>query len=114
MDDEARAKLAEELEELKAISTDLHEALSKLSELKPETDAEAIERLIRRDVRGIRNDVKRLLQECQSKCPGECDSCGAEKIDEVSEKLRDYRANLEDLEEDEAKETIRTDLMAYL
>ena len=51
---------------------------------------------------------------CQQNCPGECDSCGAEKIDEVADKLRDYKASLEDLEEDEAKETIRGDLMAYL
>ena len=114
LDDEARAKLGEELQNLKAISTDLHEALSKLSELDPELDGEAIDRLIRRDIRGIRNDVKRLLEECQAACPGECDSCGAEKIDEVSEKLKDYKDNLEDLDEIDAKDTIRANLMTYL
>ena len=48
LDDEARAKLSEELTDLKGVSTDLHEVLSKLSELDPETDKEAIDRLIRR------------------------------------------------------------------
>ncbi len=65
-------------------------------------------------MRSVRNDVKRLLDACQQACPGECDSCGAEKIDQVADKLKDYLANLEDLEEEEAKETIRTDLMAFL
>ena len=46
--------------------------------------------------------------------PGECESCGAEKINEVSDKLKDYKLQLEDLEEEEAKEAIRTDLMAFL
>ena len=46
----------------------------------------------------MRNDVRRLLDICQQNCPGECDSCGAEKIDEVADKLRDYKASLEDLE----------------
>ena len=77
-------------------------------------DADAVQRLLRRDVRGIRNDVKRLLDACQQNCPGECDSCGAEKIDEVMDKLNDYKANLEDLGQDEAKESIRADLMTYL
>lgn len=67
-----------------------------------------------RDVKGIRNDVKRLLEACQKNCPGECDSCGAEKIDEVSEKLSDYKESIEELDEEEAKDTIRSDLMAFL
>ena len=67
-----------------------------------------------RDVRGIHNDVKRLLDACQKNCPGECDSCGAEKIDEVTDKLKDYRDSLADLEEEEAKDSIRTDLMAFM
>ncbi len=67
-----------------------------------------------RDVRGIRNNVKRMLTSCQQRCPGECESCGAEKIDEVADKLRDYKASVEDLEEEEAKESIRGDLMLFL
>ena len=114
LDDEAREKLSTELQELKSISSDLHEALSNLSELDPESDAEAIKRIMRREVRGIRNDAKRLQEACQQRCPGECDSCGAEKIDEVMDKLNDYKANLEDLGQDEAKESIRADLMTYL
>ena len=70
--------------------------------------------LLYRDVRSIRNDVKRALDECKKNCPGECDSCGAEKIMEVSDKLKDYKLQLEDLEEEDAKEAIRTDLMTFL
>lgn len=114
LDDEARENLSTELQNLKSISTDLHQVLSKLSSLDAEEDKDAIERLVRRDVRSIRNEVKRLLDQCQEKCPGECDSCGAEKIDEVAEKLKDYKANLEDLEAEDAKETIRADLMQFL
>ncbi len=114
LDEEARAKLFEELQNLKKISTDTHEVLSKLSELDPEIDADAIARVQRRDVRSIRNDVKRLLDLCKQACPGQCDSCGAEKIDEVADKLKDYLVSLEDLEEEEAKESIRSDLMGFL
>ena len=48
LDDEAREALSQKLLEHKGFSTDLHEALSKLSELDPEADKEAIDRLIRR------------------------------------------------------------------
>lgn len=48
LDDEERGKLSDELQSLKGVSTDLHEVLSKLSELDPETNKDAIDRLIRR------------------------------------------------------------------
>eukprot|EP00095_Tigriopus_kingsejongensis_P007137 maker-scaffold687_size111633-snap-gene-0.26 protein:Tk07137 transcript:maker-scaffold687_size111633-snap-gene-0.26-mRNA-1 annotation:"pollen specific glycine-rich protein grp16" len=114
LDDTAREALSNELQDLKSISTQLHEALSQLSELDPAEDQDAIDKIIRRDVRAIRNDAKKLLDDCQQRCPGECDSCGAERIDQVAEKLADYKANLEDLAEEEAKDGIRSDLMQYL
>ncbi len=114
LDDEARGKLFKELTKLKEISTEVHNVLSKLSELDGEHDMEQITRIKRRDIRSIRNDVKHELDICKQSCPGQCDSCGAEKIDEVSDKLKDYLANLEDLEEQEALESIRTDVMNYL
>ncbi|TRY76845.1 hypothetical protein TCAL_06875 [Tigriopus californicus] len=114
LDDTARDVLSQELQDLKGISNSLHEALSLLSDLNPEEDQDDIEKILRRDVRSVRNDAKRLLEDCQQRCPGECDSCGAERIDEVADKLADYKANLEDLSEDEAKESIRGDLMQYL
>jgi len=114
MDDEKRTELSDKLLQHKGISIDLHEVMSKMSELDPENDKEAIERLIRRDIRSIRNDVKRALDKCQQNCPGECKSCGAQKIKDVSDKLKDYALQLEDLDEEEAKETIRTDLMTFL
>lgn len=114
LDDEAREKLSTELQNIKAISTELHSIMSKLSELDAEEDKDAIERIIRRDVRGILNDVKRLLAECLRACPGECSSCGAKKIDEISEKLNDFKASLADLEEEEAMESIRAETMTFL
>lgn len=114
LDDAARDALSQELQDLKGISNGLHEALSLLSDLNPEEDQDDIEKILRREVRAVRNDAKSLLEDCQQRCPGECDSCGAERIDEVADKLADYKANLEDLSEEEAKESIRGDLMQYL
>ena len=114
INEEPRNKLAQELQNLKGISTELHEVLSKLAELDPEIDSEDIERIVRRDVRAILNDVRRLYDQCQQQCPGACDSCGAKKIDEVAEKLKEYKAQLEDLEETDAMENIRTETMTYL
>jgi len=67
LEDEARGELFEQLQNLKQISTDIHIVLSKLSELDIEIDGEAIERINRRDVRSIRNDVKRLVDICKLK-----------------------------------------------
>jgi len=67
LEDEARAELFDQLQNLKQISTEIHEVLSKLSELNPEEDSEAIERINRRDIRSIRNDVKRLVDICKLK-----------------------------------------------
>ena len=50
----------------------------------------------------------------QAECPGECDSCGAKKLDEITEKLADYQEQVSNLEEDDAKESIRRDLMGVL
>jgi hypothetical protein len=52
--------------------------------------------------------------QCRESCPSDCESCGAEKIDELKQKLQDYKNTVEDLEEEEAKEVVRSDLMQYL
>ena len=41
-------------------------------------------------------------------------SCGARKIDDLQNKLLEYKSIIEDLEDAEALETIRSDLMTYL
>jgi hypothetical protein len=114
LDDDQRAKLGQQLEDLKGLSTEMHTALSKMSELDPETDKDAMERLVKRDIKAVRNNAERLLKQCQQKCPGECESCGATKIDEIAEKIKDYKATIEAQEEDEAKDNVRADLMGFL
>ena len=72
------------------------------------------ERIIERDVPRIKSDVDRQLQQCRKACPSDCDSCGAKKIEELQLKLTEYKANVDELEEDESKESVRNDLMQYL
>jgi hypothetical protein len=73
-----------------------------------------LERVVERDVPRIKSDVDRQLQQCRKACPSDCDSCGAKKIEELQQKLTEYKANVDELEEDESKESIRGDLMQYL
>ncbi len=81
---------------------------------KSEDGKRKIEKLVDRDVTKIRNDVDRQLNQCREKCPSDCESCGSEKIEELKLKLQEYKAILEDLEEDDAKDSIRNDLMQFL
>ena len=67
-----------------------------------------------RDVPRTRSDVDRQLQQCRKACPSDCESCGAKKIEELQLKLTEYKANVDDLEEDEAKDGVRNDLMQFL
>ena len=67
-----------------------------------------------RDVPRIKSDVDRQLQQCRKACPSDCESCGAKKIEELQLKLTEYKANVDDLEEDEAKDGVRNDLMQFL
>lgn len=73
-----------------------------------------LQKLVDRDVSKIRNDVDRQLGQCRAKCPSDCESCGSEKIEELKLKLQEYKAIIEDLEEEDAKENIRSDLMQFL
>ena len=82
----------------------------------PETDdgKRKIDKLVDRDVTKIRNDVERQLNQCREKCPSDCESCGSEKIEELKLKLQEYKSIIEDLEEEDSKDSIRNDLMQYL
>lgn len=117
-DEEERTKQFEELTKLKDISTSLHGVLSKLTGLDPENedDKAKINRVIKREVKSVRSDANRSLDQCIRDCPtsGVCTSCGTEMIDKIMEKLNDYEITLEDLDEEDAKDTIRTDVMAFL
>ena len=43
-----------------------------------------------------------------------CESCGARRINDVIDKLGDYNISLNTLEEEDAKDNIRSDLITYL
>ena len=82
------------------------------------TDAAKIQRLVKRDVKKVLREVERLLTQCQlenicvtSGPGGKC--CEADKLAEIRQKLQDFNDTLLEGGE-EAKVTIRTDLIAYL
>ena len=70
------------------VSTALHGVLSKLTGLDPEDeeDKAKINRIIKREVKSVRSDANRALEQCIRACPGgkTCSSCGTEMIDKVS------------------------------
>lgn len=110
LDEEKRSVASEELQNLKEISSQLNEVISKMVD----SDPEKMVKLVDRDVTKIRNDVERQLNQCREKCPADCDSCGSEKIEELKLKLAEYKSIIEDLEEEDAKDSVRNDLMQYL
>ena len=135
LDEEKRAGASEELQNLKEISGQLNEVISKMVDADPESEdgKRKVEKLVERDVSKIRNDVERQLDQCREKCPSDCESCGSEKIEELKLKLQvslflnimiwtwiessfsqEYKSIIEDLEEEDAKDSIRNDLMQYL
>ena len=111
LDENQRSKSSEELFNLKEISKSINEVLTKLV---GEDNESKIARILSRDVVRVRNEVDRLLQQCRRTCITECEACGADKIDEVLDKLGDYNVSLLTLDEEDAKDTIRSDLIAYL
>ena len=110
LDEEKRSVSSEELQNLKEISSQLNEVISKMVD----SDEEKTRKLVDRDVTKIRNDVDRQLNQCREKCPSECVSCGSDKIEELKLKLTEYKSIIEDLEEEDAKDSVRNDLMQYL
>merc|ERR1712054_102408 len=55
-----------------------------------------------------------LDENCPTSSP-ECDSCGAEKVDEMREKMRQYKNNLNSQrEEEDKKDFIREDLINFI
>jgi len=111
LDEAKRNKANAELLQLKDISRSVNEVLIKL--IDEDNDAK-VKRILTRDAVRVRNEVDRQLQQVRKTCIHACDACGAEKIDEVLDKLQDYNISLITREEEDAKETIRGDLISYL
>lgn len=112
LDEETRTTAFEELTNLKDISLQMNDVITKMVEADPASDK--VQKLIDRDVKKLRNDVERQVGQCKQDCPSQCDSCGSAKIEELKLKLQEYKAIIEDSEDEEAKDSIRNDLMQYL
>jgi len=116
LDEEKRTTAFEELTNLKDISLQMNDVIVKMVEEDPESEdgKRKVQKLVDRDVKKLRNDVERQVSQCKQDCPSECDSCGSAKIEELKLKLQEHKSIIEDLEDEEAKENIRNDLMQYL
>merc|ERR1712172_396108 len=116
LDEEKRTTAFEELTNLKDISLQMNDVIAKLVEEDPESEEgkRKVQKLVDRDVKKLRNDVERQVSQCKQDCPSECDSCGSAKIEDLKLKLQEHKSIIEDLEDEEAKENIRNDLMQYL
>jgi len=114
VDEGPRTKASDELRQLKGISGSIDVILSQMVE-DPE-NANKIKRLVSRDCVKVRNEVNRFLEKCAEGCTSfsPCDACGAKRIDEVVEKLGDYNISLITQDEEDARESIRSDLITYL
>jgi len=116
LDEEKRTTAFEELTNLKDISLQMNDVIAKMIEEDPESEdgKRKVQKLVDRDVKKLRNDVERQVAQCKQDCPSECDSCGSAKIEELKLKLQEHKSIIEDLEDEEAKDNIRNDLMQYL
>jgi len=112
-----RAKASEELKQLKGISGNIDVILSQMVDDPENTNK--IKRLVSRDCVKIRNEVIRFLDECANSDSCKrgtigCESCGAKRIDEIFDKLDGYNISIVTLDEEDARESIRSDLITYL
>merc|ERR1712088_736936 len=90
-----------------------------ISNLLEEEEDDKIKKYVRSTMRGDIINIKIKFEDCLEKnCKGTsvpCESCGADKLDEMRAKMADYTANLNSQREDEdKKEFIREDLINYI
>lgn len=120
-DEEKRKAKEDELFNLKEVSNCLNDVMIEVSgAVKPDktTDENKLNRTIDRQLNQCTTMVKRHLKQCKENCPGspECNSCGANLIDEIVTKLKDWKNILESGDEgDESKkDDIRDEALTYL
>ena len=90
-----------------------------ITSLLEEDDDAKIKKYVTSTMRGFINGISTKYQDCfeKNQCAGgpECDSCGADKVDEMRDKMREYKSYLDSQrEEDDKKESIRDDLINYI
>merc|ERR1712110_46099 len=115
-DDTEREEHVSMLTMLKEVREQIDEHITNLLE---EEDDAKIKKYVTSTMRGFINGISTKYQDCfeKNQCAGgpQCDSCGAEKVDEMRDKMREYKSYLDSQrEEDDKKESIRDDLINYI
>jgi len=90
-----------------------------ISNLLEEENPEKIKKYVTSSMRSDIININIKYEDCLEKnckgTPSPCDSCGATKVDEMRDKMREYTANLDSQrEEEDKKEFIREDLINYI
>jgi len=120
-DEDKRKELEDGLFDLKEVSNCLNDVMLEVSgTMKPDksTDTNKLNRILERQLNQCQSIVTRQLKQCKENCPtgGDCDSCGADLIDEIVRKLKDWEDIIKSREEgdDGPKEDIRDEALTYL
>lgn len=116
LDDDERTKIEESLKSLKAIREEIEDVITKLSKSK---DEDKLKKTVSRSLSGTSATLKNLLKECKAGCgPEGCDSCGAEVLYEMLEKMEYYMQIYNDTESGrepvDQNDEVRRDLMKYI
>jgi len=116
LDDEQRTKIETDLKNLKAIREEIEDVITKLSKTK---DEDKLKKTVARSLSGTSSTLKNLLKECKAGCgPEGCDSCGAEVLYEMLEKMEYYMQIYNDTESGrepvDQNDEVRRDLMKYI
>jgi len=116
--DTEREELVGMLVMLKEVREQIDDHITSLLEFEEDED-EKIKKYVTSTMRGFINGISTKYKDCfeKNQCAGgpECDSCGADKVDEMRDKMREYKSYLDSQrEEDEKKESIRDDLINYI
>jgi len=108
------AKIDNKLKALKNIREQLEEVVTKISKTQDEAK---LRKLTSRSLAPVSSELNRLLKECKEGC-GEagCNSCGAEVLTEMIDKLKYYKEIYNRTEEEptDLNEEVRRDLMKYI
>merc|ERR1712241_277664 len=119
-DEEKRKELEDGLNDLKEVSNCLNDVMLEVSgtmKSDKSTDVNKLNRVLDRQLNQCTSNVKRQLKQCKENCPNpSCDSCGADLIEEIIAKPKDWEDIIVTGEEgDEGKrEDIRDEALTYL
>jgi len=116
VDEAEREKIETKLNDLKAIREEIEEVITKLSKTKPD-DEDKLRKTVSRSLSNTLSTVQNLLKDCKSSCgPEGCDSCGAEVLYEMLDKMDYYEQiyNNTEAEPADLNDEVRRDLMKFI